>query len=203
MTPESVHEIDAAKSGAPAAQALSPGPTENVDRIREILFGSQMREYQQRFVQLEDRLLRETSELRSDVRRRVDSVDASARQEVSSLADRLNLERGERREVIDRVSRELTETTKLFERRIAQTEEQMSKDVRELRQLVLDQIRSLAEELTQCVGKAEVLQNRRLEEVRTNSMDRLALADLLAELALRIKGEFQLPEVIANAGANR
>ena len=206
MAPEPERDkTSAPTSGTQGGQAVSPSPTENVDRIREILFGSQMREYEQRFVQLEERLLRETTELKSDLRRRVDSLEAYARQEAASLSDRLNTERGERREVQDRASRDLAETTRGLERRVTQTDEQMSKDLRDLRQFMLDQIRSLAEELTQCLGKAELLQNRRLDELRTNSMDRLALADLLAEVALRIRGEFQVPglEGITNAGANR
>ena len=206
MAPEPMRDKTGAPiSGTQGGQGLSPSPTENVDRIREILFGSQMREYEQRFVQLEERLMRETSELKSEVRRRVDSLEASARQEVSGLSDRLSAEREERRDALDRVSRDVAEATRALERRITQTDEQSSRDLRELRQFMLDQIRSLAEELTQCVGKAEVLHNRRLEELRTNNMDRLALADLLAEVALRIRGEFQVPgiEGIANVGANR
>ena len=40
-----------------------------------------------------------------------------------------------------------------------------------------------------------MLQNRRLEELRANAVDRIALASLLAEVALRIRGESPVPSV--------
>jgi len=181
------------------------GATENVDRIREILFGSQMREYGQRFGQLEERLLRETSELKTEVRRRLDSLEAYTRQEVEALSDRLKTERNERMQTVDRVSREAIDATRALERRLVQSDEQVSKDLRELRQLMLERHRTLADELTQCVSKSEVLQNRRLEELRANAVDRIALASLLAEVALRIRGESLVPGVedTFSAGAGR
>jgi hypothetical protein len=193
------------EDGKGNSEHAAQSPTENVDQIREILFGAQMREYDQRFAQLEERLARETSELKADVRRRLDSFEAYTRQEVESLSDRQNTERSERRESLDRISRGLTEATHGLEKRVVQTEEQMSKGLRELRQSMMDHHRNLADELMQCVGKAEALQNRRLEELRAGAMDRLALASLLAEVASRIRGECQVsvPEGTTNAGANQ
>ena len=57
----------------PGDQAAAPNPAENVDRIREILFGSRMREYAQQFLQMEDRLARETAELKAEFGRRMES----------------------------------------------------------------------------------------------------------------------------------
>ena len=186
-------------------QAGTPDPSENVDRIREILFGAQMREYAQRFAQLEERLLRETSDLKGEVRRRLDSAEAYTKQEIESLADRQKAERTERTEVIDRISRNQSEETVALERRLVQSDEQLAKDLREIRQLMLERHRNLLDELTQCVGRLEVLQNRRLDELHAGSVDRLALANLLSEVSMRIRGDFQVPgmEDMINAGAER
>ncbi len=205
MAPEGARiETDAQPKNAPAVQTGIPGPAENVDRIREILFGSQMRGYEQRFSQLEERLLRETSELKSEFRRRLDSLEGYTRQEIACLSDRQKTERAERTEAVDRILRDLGEATRGLERRLAESSEQASKDLRELRHFMMDQHRNLSDELTQCVGKMEILQNHRLEELRTDTMDRLALANLLGEVALRIRGEFRVPgiEDAAHAGAN-
>jgi hypothetical protein len=204
MGPEEEGANISGQAPGAAGQAIAPGPTENVDRIREILFGTQMRGYDQRFAQLEERLMRETGELKSEVRRRLDSLEAYTRQELESLSDRQNTERSERREALDRLSRDLAEATRGLEKRVIHSDEQMAKDLRELRQVMMDRHRTLADELTQCVGKAELLHNRHLEELRADTMDRVALANLLAEVALRIRGEFRVPDIEdANAGANR
>jgi hypothetical protein len=192
-------------TSSPGSHAGVPGPTENVDRIREILFGSQMREYGQRFVQLEERLVKETGELKAEVRRRLDSLEAYVRQEVEALANRLSAERGERTESGERLAREFGEMIKSIERRLTQSDEQVSKNLRELRQLILERTRSLTEELTQTITNADTLQARRHEELRASTVDRFALASFLTELGLRIRGEFHVPGVgdSADAGADR
>ena len=186
------------------SQGGMAGPTENVDRIREILFGSQMREYAQRFVQLEERLIRETGDLKAEVRRRLDSLEAYTRQEVEALANRLSTERSERTEAGDRVSREFNDMVRSLERRLIQSDEQVSKDLRELRQLTLERNRTLTDEVTQTIANAEMLQNRRLEELRASAVDRFAMANFLTELGLRIRGDFNVTGIgdSADAGAD-
>ncbi len=179
---------------SPENQSIPPGPAENVDRIREILFGSQMREYGQRFGQIEERLLRETGELKAEIRRRLDALEAYARQETGALADRLNTERTERVEGANRASNEFADALRALEKRLLQSDEQTSKDLRELRQLSLERHRSLWEELAQSIATAEMLQNRRVDELRASAVDRFALAGFLTELALRIRGEVLVPE---------
>src|SRR5262249_26665424 len=164
-------------------------------RIREILFGSQMREYSQRFAELEERLLHETNGLRGELRSRLDSLEAYTRQEIECLSDRQKAERAERTESVDRISNDLREAIRGLDRNWVQSDEQVSKDLRELRKSMLERQRNLSDEVTQCVGRMEMLQNRRLEEIRSSSMDRLALADLLTEVALRIRGEFRVPGI--------
>ena len=55
----------------------------NVDKIRDILFGSQMRDYDKRFVRLEERLAKAADALRDDLKKRFDSLEAFVQQEVS------------------------------------------------------------------------------------------------------------------------
>jgi hypothetical protein len=176
----------------PGEQTTTPGPADNVDRIREILFGSHMREYTQRFLRIEERLAGETAELKAEICRRLESLDAHRRQEMDALTDRLNTERWERCESAERFARELNDTRESLNQRLRQAGEEMAKDVRDLRQLALDRHRSLSDELKQYVNTADALQGRRLEELRSSSLNRFALADLLAELALRIRGEFPI-----------
>jgi hypothetical protein len=189
----------------PGDQTRAPDPAENVDRIREILFGSRMREYAQQFQRMEDRLVRETAELKAEFSRRMESQEVRNRQVLDSLADRLNVERDERAESEERISRELSDSIKSLDRRLRQGDDGVAKDLRELRQLTLDRHLSLSDELRQSLAAAGTLQGRRLEELRTSAVDRFALAELLAELALRIRGDLRIPEEgnSTDAGADR
>ena len=40
----------------------------SIDKVRDILFGVQMRDYDKRFARLEERMLKDTSDLKDDVR---------------------------------------------------------------------------------------------------------------------------------------
>lgn len=57
----------------------------NLDKIRDILFGTQMREYERRFNRMEERLIKEFAESRDDTKKRLDSLETYVRQEVESL----------------------------------------------------------------------------------------------------------------------
>ncbi|MDB6154653.1 MAG: hypothetical protein JWL90_3106, partial [Chthoniobacteraceae bacterium] len=61
----------------------------NVDRIRNILFGSQMRDYDGRFQRLEEKLVRDAAELRVDLQKRIEGLEEFIKSEVESLATRL------------------------------------------------------------------------------------------------------------------
>ena len=177
----------------PNGQSTTLNPSENVERLRESLFGSRIREYTQRFQHMEERMARETAELKAEICRWIQLMEAQSRQELESLADRLNTERGERADAEERIRRELNDSIILLDRRIRQSEERGAKDIRELGQLALDRHKSLSDELRQSLAAAGTLHGRHLEELRASAIDRLALADLFAEFSLRIRGEFRLP----------
>ncbi len=54
-----------------------PG-VENLDKVRDILFGSQMRDNERRFGRLEERLAKEAGDLRDETRKRLDSLEVYA-----------------------------------------------------------------------------------------------------------------------------
>ena len=56
-----------------AAEEVREGA--NVDKIRDILFGAQMRDYDKRFARLEDRLMKDADALREEMRKRLDALE--------------------------------------------------------------------------------------------------------------------------------
>jgi hypothetical protein len=185
---------EAPPQNAPAGNGSGnpPGPAESVERIREILFGPQIHEYGQRFTRIEERLSNEGAELKAEVRRRLDSLEAYARQEVDGLGERVRTERGERSEALNRLSQTLADSVKSLERRLMDSDERMSSGLRELRQSTFDRIKGIVDDLAGQIAALEGSQNRQIEELRGRSLDRFALAGLLTELALRLRGEFAL-----------
>ena len=176
--------------GQNAENAERPG---NVDKIRDILFGSQMRDYDKKFARLEERLLKEGADLREDLKRRFDSLESFMKSEVVALNDGQTAERNARDEALKGIADKLGETSKSFERRVGQTEEHAGKAHRDLRQLILDETKRLSEEIAQKHSNVAAELGRESQELRGMMTDKHALSDLFAELSLRLKNEFKFP----------
>ena len=172
---------------------ISSGPAGNVERIREILFGPQIREYERRLARIEEHLSQETTELKSEVRRRLEALEGYARQEVKDWNERLRTERDERSASGDRLSQTLALSIKSLENRLTESDERTSTALRELRQLTFDRIKGMVDDFTTQMDTLQNSQNRHLEELRGRSIDRFAFASLLTELAVRVQGELAVP----------
>ena len=79
----------------------------NIDKIRDILFGSQARDFDRRFSRLEERLVKEISEMRDENRKKLDTLEEYIKGEVKSLTDRLVSEQNSRVETVSVLSRDL------------------------------------------------------------------------------------------------
>jgi len=166
----------------------------NVEKIRDILFGSQMRDYEKRFARFEERLMKETVELRQDMKRRIDSLESYIKSEVQALNDRQKTEQSERQENVKDLARQLKESVQVAEKKAGQIEEQMTRGQRELRQSLLEECKRLSEQIEQKHKEVTTSLTRESAELRAAMTDRLALADLLTEVALRLKNEFSIPD---------
>ena len=165
----------------------------NIDKIREILFGVQMRDYEKRFSRLEERLLKDSADLRDDTRKRFEALETFVKNEFESLTDRLQAEQRTRDESVQGVSRELQETGKSLEKKLTQFDEQTTRSQRDLRQQILDQSKNLSDEIRQKHNELLALLEREVAELGHAKTDRASLAALFTEVSLRLNNEFKIP----------
>src|SRR5208282_564284 len=111
----------------------------NVDKIRDILFGSQMRDYETRFARLEETVAKETSEMRESSRRRFDQLEQYIKREFESLESRIKAERDERSDTASHHSRELKDLGENLTRRLRELDDRGTSVERDLRGHVLQQ----------------------------------------------------------------
>jgi uncharacterized protein YaaN involved in tellurite resistance len=182
--------LEGAAQPAPAGELSESG---NIDKIREILFGTQSREFEKRFLRLEERLAKESNELRDEIRRRFETIESYTRKETELLGEQLRREQTERGENLGGLSQELINLGRALEKKIAQVNELMSGSSRELRQQILDQAKSSAEEIQRKYETVSAILDRQVQELRHEKTDRSALAELFTELSLRLRNEFKLP----------
>lgn len=178
----------AKKDGAPDAAGGA-----NLEKIRDILFGAQVDDFEKKFARLEERLLKETADSRAETKKRFDSLESFIRKEVESLAERLRGEQEERMDAGKDLSRELRETAKGLEKKLGSLDEQATRSQRELRQQILDQSKALTEEIRTRIRETATALSKELKELRAEKTDRTALAGLFTEAAMRLTNESKSP----------
>lgn len=167
----------------------NPSETGNLDKIRDILFGNQVKDYEQRFNRLEAQLIKECTNLREDTKKRLDVIETYIKNEVDALTTRLKTEQNERDIAVTEINEEFKNLVKSLERKIAQLDEQTSQNQRDLRQQILEQSKNLDNDLQHKHKELLTALERESKELNTNKTDRSTLARLFSELALRLDNE--------------
>ena len=165
----------------------------NVDKIREILFGGQMRDYDKRFARLEERLLKESTELREDSRKRFEALEMFVNKEFAALASRLQSEQQNREGSVQTVARELQEAIRSLDGKLTQFSNQTTETQHDLRQQLLEQSKNLNEEIRRKYDDVSATLAREFAELNNDKADRSALSSLFTELAMRLNNDFKIP----------
>ena len=192
MSPAEQKEHTAADSQHTGAGSLDPTPG-NIDKIRDILFGSNMRDYDARFARLEESLLKEAAELRESTRRRFEALETYVRKEIDALQSRLKTERDERSESSSQHSRELKEASDALSKKIRDLDDHGASVASDIRQEILNSSRNLMDEMRARHDEISSVLERRFHELHHSKADRAALASLLTEVAMRLNDEFRIP----------
>jgi hypothetical protein len=169
---------------APPAEA----PPESLDKVRDILFGGQMRAVESRLHGLEERLLSEHEALRSEFAKQVGSLDAFIRSEVQLLTERMAAERAKRTEEIKSLAAEIKEVIRALDKRHLKLEEATNLADAGLRDQLLLQAQAASTELTRLGERLSAELTRSHHELKATKTDSAALAGYLSELAARIGG---------------
>jgi hypothetical protein len=170
-------------------------PTQNVDRIRDIIFGSQMRDYDSRFQRLEERLAFEGAAMRGDLQKRLDALEAFMKGEVESMTNRLRAENSERGQALGKLANDLAETARGLDLKINNLDQQSAKDIRDLREQLLDQSKKLSDDIREKHEQVKAGLEHEAQQIRGAMTGRETLADMLSELSLRLRNEFKVPGV--------
>lgn len=183
--------IDPQNTGA---QARTPdADAASLDKVRDLLFGVHMRDNDRKFARLEERLAKETSDLREDMRKRLAAIEQVIRQEIESLSERLKAEQEERAKGDTDLARDLHEAARSLERRAGQLDDQMARGLRDLRQQLHDQHQAMSDDMRALADDFVARLTRESQELRGDKADRSALAALFTEMAMRLNDEFRLP----------
>ncbi|MBL7978357.1 MAG: hypothetical protein JNN12_08455 [Bacteroidetes Order II. Incertae sedis bacterium] len=152
---------------ASSRNGISPQHDE-LGKIRDILFGAQSNEFSQRILDLEQQLLRETTQIRQVMDERLQGLETSFRQEMAQLRMALSAETNARGEALI-----------LMERNFRESMEEMQSTMDDTFTLHGHKLTTETQQRTQAVeGLAE-----RLTQMQADKTDRKVLSLLLNQMA--------------------
>jgi hypothetical protein len=163
-----------------------------LDKVRDILFGGQAREFERHFARLEERLTKISVELREDLKKGLDALETYAKKEVDTLYERIRAEATERGTAVKTLTQDLQTTSEMVGKKFTLLDEQTSKHFRELRGQLLEQARVQSEDLRQKYEELTATLERAVLDLRSNKIDRAGLAALFTEAAVRLQHESHL-----------
>jgi hypothetical protein len=180
------------KDPAPDTAAASNGP-ENLDTVRDILFGGHMRAVEGRIARMEERLGREQEVMRADIEKTIHGLEAFARKELEALGEKLKTERAKRTEELKVLGADLKDALKNLDRRLTQLDEATGSADADLRSQLLAQQRDAAADLKR-LGETLTDELRKTEQsLRAEKADISSLLAIFSDVAVKLSEELQVP----------
>jgi len=170
-----------------------PAGDQSIEKVRDILFGSQTRRFEQRIASHEALFEQEIARLRSDSKRNLESLENYVKKEIGSLTGSLSAEQKIRTEAVESLAEKLNGTTRALEQKIEQFHQNISAIQSNMQEQILEQSKKLMGEISEKYEKISSVHEQALKELRKEKSDSLALANLFIEMGMRLKEEFEIP----------
>ena len=161
----------------------------NLLKVRDILFGGQLRDIERSFNTFNERLARSHGELEAEMKKRSDELESRLKHDVEELSDKLKAEAREREDEGARLAQEIAAATRKLEKHVASVEDLVRKTRRELEELLKKTSGELSETMQR--SSASISQNldHAVDELRGEKADKSVLAELLMNMAVRLNSQ--------------
>ncbi len=157
---------------------------QNINKIRDILFGTEMRKNDSRFESLEARFNKESAHLRADLEQRMEAIETLIRAEFETLTDKLQLEKKERQESLLMVDVSLKTADVLLTKRIGELETHSLDEIRKLRHQAHEDIKNVRHNLQKLRDENQTLMEKELDILRKTKIDKASIAALFSNDAV-------------------
>src|SRR5215510_2896437 len=154
-----------------------------VDKIRDLLFGNQMQDYDRRFSKLEERFLQRFKEIESETARNLSAHDSNSKKQVDSLASQLREEKDLRGDADKEIERSLREQNQLLEKRLRALSDQVGQLERDVADRISREVQSLHDEMKRRNDELHQTMEKMFGELANVKTDRTLLAGLFVEVA--------------------
>jgi chromosome segregation ATPase len=162
---------------------LPGGEVVGVDKIRDLLFGNQMQDYDRRFSKLEERFLQRFKDIESETARGLSAIELNARKQEESAASQFREEKDSRADADKEIERTLREQNQALEKRVRSMSDQLSQLERDTTNRLTQEVQALREEIKRKNEDMQEMVERMCSELSNVKTDRNLLAGLFVEVA--------------------
>lgn len=151
----------------------------NVEQIREILFGANIRAFDKRFSLVESRLAKETETLHKAIEKRVLKLERVVTDFHEQSTDLVGAEASNRELGLNKLEMALAEVRVESETRMAAMEERIAGELKE----ITATIKAMHKELADALAKAEREQDKRSDKLEQDKVARKDLSAMFTNMA--------------------
>ncbi|MBK4729814.1 hypothetical protein JJD41_08040 [Oxynema sp. CENA135] len=167
----------------------------NIDQIREIIVGPQMREYSTRFEQIESNL----AMLQQEFRNRIEEVKATSSSELRGAIDSLekkikSLSLNSQEEIAD-MRQQIDRTRVKLSNTIESLDEEVDKQTNAIRDQLLETRQKQQEDIHNLRDRVFEEIERRFSSLTDIKIARDDMAEIMFEIGMRLKGTEFVPEL--------
>lgn len=173
------------KAAVAAAEAMAAGPTDapGVDKIRELLFGNQMQDYDRRFAVMEERFQQRLRDIEAESSRSLMSLEASLKKQMESMTAQFRNDKDVLAEANKALERGLRENIQALEKRAGQAADHLGRTEREFMERLERASQDLRDEMRKRSEDLHGTLERMFSELSNVKTDRNLLAGLFVEIA--------------------
>jgi chromosome segregation ATPase len=161
----------------------STGDAPGVDKIRELLFGNQMQDYDRRFGVMEERFLQKMRDQEAEHARTIQSMESSVKKQLESIASQVRQEQDLRAEADKELGRGLREQIQGLEKHLSKVADQLAGLDRDFNERLSRESQTLHEDIRRRNEDTRTAIERMLAELMNVKTDRSLLAGLFVEIA--------------------
>lgn len=176
----------------PATVEVAPlvnSEAENVDTIRDILFGSQMREFDRKFNQLEKNIASDIEAMRKENSNQMNSLQSFIESEISILSSRISGSEQSQIDELDKLDSTIHKHLEKIESKISTTNTTLDKLSHESSQKFLKQSQDFTTNLSEQMKDARERMDGHRDELSSAKVDRAFLSELLNGVAMQINSD--------------
>lgn len=160
---------------------------QNVDKIREILFGAHIRDYDSRFSQLEQRLVAENEKMGQFLEKRLTGIATATQRELAGLAEQIEDQKKKLADLQNESRNELESANHQIGERLNDLDDVLDKETRALRNDLSEQYNSLVDLVKKTRASLDDAVVRETSQLQHGKVGREDLSVLLADLAARLQ----------------